>query len=658
MFEISIRNLRNYFFAHFAALILLFSGSPACLGQNHQPADTTIRTDSPRQTLQSFFALRRELELALQTYRNERNSQVRARVSRIGDEFLSLIDLSALSDASRRKKGVETVTYLLDILGRIKPPTLEQVPDAKSFDINSTRPAKWRIPGTPIEIVRMNQGPQEGEFLFGGRTVVTAPRFYQEIENLKLNSQLPIKSWSQTLPQMTGPMIPASLASSVPDLLRRPWLDTPIWKILGVLMLGVIAILVVMIWNHFFRPVKSDETLSGMLRRLLTPLLIIFIMGIFESFVAVQINIFGTFATVFSSVVTIVRYLATAWMFWLFTLIIVEAIIRSPNIPDQSLDASLLRLCARLLGIVGGVAILAYAGNTLGVPVYSLIAGLGIGGLAVALAVRPTLENLVGGLILYADRPVRVGDYCSFGNYVGTVESIGARSTQIRAIDRTLISVPNAKFADMEIANWAHCDRMLINATIGLRYETEADHLRYVLATIREMLSAHPKIDRETVRVRLANYGASSLDVNIRIYALTREWNEFYAIREDVFLRVKEIVTKSGTGFAFPSRTIYVRRDDGLNLELAQDAISQVETWRQTGELPFPEMSQTKTYELSGTLDYPPRGSVDFLSQNPPEQDIPERLSAEAMPGPKSEAEGTSPPGSIPEDKEKDVHKE
>ena len=628
------------------------------MGQYHLPAETTIRTDSPRETLQSFFALRRELELALKTYQHERNSQVLARVTRIGDEFLSLIDLSAVSDASRRKKGVETVTYLLDILGRIKPPTLEQVPDAKSFDINSTKPAKWRVPGTPIEIVRMNEGLQEGEFLFSGQTVVTAPRFYQEIKNIKLNSLLPIKSWSQAFPQLTGPMIPARLASSMPDFLRRPWLDTPIWKILGVLMLSAIAILGVMIWSHFSRPVKSDETLSGMLRRLLTPILVIFIMSIFESFVAVQINIFGTFDTIFSSVATIVRYLATAWMFWLFTLIIVETIIRSPNIPDQSLDASLLRLCARILGIVGGVAILAYAGNSLGVPVYSLIAGLGIGGLAVALAVRPTLENLVGGLILYADRPVRVGDYCSFGNYVGTVESIGARSTQIRALDRTLISVPNAKFADMEIANWAHCDRMLINATIGLRYETEADHLRYVLATIREMLSAHPKIDRDTVRVRLANYGASSLDVNIRVYALTREWNEFYAIREDVFLRINEIVTKSGTGFAFPSRTIYVRRDDGLNLDLAQDAINQVETWRQAGELPFPEMSQTKANKLSGTLDYPPRGSFDFSSQMPPGQDVPERLSAEVEPAPKNEAERTSSPESVSKDKEKDAQEE
>ena len=652
MSERLVRNLRNCRFAFIVALITSFLGVPAGLGQYHLSANTTIRTESPRQTLQSFLALGRELELALQEYQNNRTSQIRARISRIGDEFLSLIDLSSVPETSRRKKGLETGYFLLDILGRIDLPPFEDVPGANSSDIDVSKPARWRIPNTPIEIVRMRQGPRLGEFLFGGETVVTAPQFYQQIKNLKLKSILPIQSWNQTLPQLTGPMLPAGLASSMPQILRRPWLGTPVWKILGVLVLSVVSISVVIIWNHFVWPRKFDESLPGIFRRLLTPVLIIVIIAALETFVAIQVNISGAFATTFSSVATLATYLAAAWIFWLLISLLVEAIIRSPNIPDQSLDASLLRLCARILGIVGGVGILAYAGNALGLPVYSLVAGLGIGGLAVALAVRPTLENLVGGLILYADRPVRVGDYCGFGNCIGTIESIGIRSTQVRALDRTLISVPNAKFADMEIVNWAHCDRMLINTTIGLRYETEADHLRYVLAKLREMLTAHPKIDKETVRVRFSSYGASSLDVDIRVYALTREWNEFYAIREDVLLRVNEIVTNSGTGFAFPSRTLYVGRDNGLNPERAQAAINQVKAWRKDGELPFPEMSQTKADRLSGTLDYPPRGSPNSVFQRAQEQDSSEPLSAEAEQAPNGEVEGKSSSGCSPENKE------
>jgi MscS family membrane protein len=232
-------------------------------------------------------------------------------------------------------------------------------------------------------------------------------------------------------------------------------------------------------------------------------------------------------------------------------------------------------------------------------------------------------------VILFIDQPVRVGDFCSFGDKMGTVENIGIRSTQVRALDRTLISIPNSTFADMEIVNWAECDQMLIRTTIGLRYETESDQLRYVLAKLREMLHAHPRIDHNTVRVRFAGYGASSLDVDLRIYALTREWNDFYAIREDVFLRVNEIVRESGTEFAFPSQALYMSRDQGLDKERSDAAKQQVKTWRKSGQLPFPNLPTSKVEQLSNTLDYPPRGSPDADPSNSQESEATEPLSTE-----------------------------
>jgi len=346
-------------------------------------------------------------------------------------------------------------------------------------------------------------------------------------------------------------------------------------------------------------------------------------------FVAFEVNVVGTFAQSVFIAATLVIDIAIVWIFWLVVLTLFEWIISSPKIPDESLDANLLRLCARIVGFVGGAWILVYGAQDLGLSVFGLLAGLGVGGLAVALAIRPTLENLIGGAILYMDRPVRVGDFCTFGNHTGTIESIGLRSTQVRALDRTLISVPNATFVDMEIINWAKCDRMLILATIGLRYETEPDQLRYVLAMLREMFHAHPKIDRTTVRVRFAKYGASSLDVEIRVYALTREWNEFYAIREDVFLRVNEIVGKSGTGFAFPSQTLYWGRDDGLDKERSSEAMQQVKSWRKSGQLPFPQLAASRIEQLADTLDYPPRGSPGADRSDAPATGAAESLSAE-----------------------------
>ena len=188
------------------------------------------------------------------------------------------------------------------------------------------------------------------------------------------------------------------------------------------------------------------------------------------------------------------------------------------------------------------------------------------------------------------------------------------RSLQIRARDRTIITVPNATFADMEIINWARCDMMQILATIGLRYETELDQLRYVLVKLREMCFAHPKIDNETLRIRFTGYGSSSQDIEILVYALTRDWNEFFAIQEDVMLRVGEIVEEAGTSFAFPSRTVYLGRDGGLDEERGDAAMHQVQSWRGIGQLPFPNMASSRREQLADTLDYPPRGSPEAVN--------------------------------------------
>jgi MscS family membrane protein len=319
-------------------------------------------------------------------------------------------------------------------------------------------------------------------------------------------------------------------------------------------------------------------------------------------------------------------------LFWLGSRLFFEWVTLSPRIPDESLDANLLRVIGGVVGVVGVVIVLAYGGQDLGLPIMSVLAGLGIGGLAVALAIRPTLENLIGGVILYIDKPVRVGDFCSFGNTTGMVETIGIRSTQIRGLDRTLVSIPNARFADMEIVNWARCDEMMIKEVIGLRYETTDDQLRYFLATLREMLHAHPRINGDTVRVRFSGYGDSSLNVTIRVYVKTREWNDFYAIREDIFLRIFKLVNEAGSGFAFPSRTIYMGKDEGLDTDTAKRAADRVKAWRRSGQLPFPNFAQDSLDRIEDTLDYPPKGSQEAGQEDVEAAAGAERLSAEPLP--------------------------
>lgn len=576
-------------------------------------AETTnvrpVRTASPRLTLESLLRLRDEVEDALIDYRSDKGFEKAARIVFLTDQILSLMDLSAVPPSSRRETGIETALALLDIVGRVDLPPLDDVPDSEAFEDDG--PAQWRIPDTPLRIVRIEDGPRQEEFLFSQRTTSVAPRFFVGIEDLPLESKLNIESWTRALPQLTGPWIPTWVLQKIPRDLLPLWLDTPLWKVLAVALMSLATLVGLVLWHRIVVALQPKTIFLSIAVRTLSPLGVLTAIYFLRYFFNRQINTSGAFSEWIDVATVVAFYLAAVWLFWLVVTGLAEWLIRSPKIPDQSLNANLLRIGARIAGIIGGLIILGIGGSQLGLPVFSIIAGLGIGGLAVALAIRPTLENLIGGVVLYLDKPVRVGDFCSFLGHTGTVETIGVRSTQIRTVDRTLISVPNAKFADMEIINWARCDQMLIQEKIGLRYETSPDQLRLVLAKVRRMFHAHPRIDSDTIRVRFSGYGDFSLDFTVRVYALTREWNDYFAIKEDVLMRLYTIIEDAGTGFAFPSQTLYMGQDSGLDADRTKTATDEVARWRRAGMLPFPRMSKDEIERLNDTLDYPPRGSVD-----------------------------------------------
>jgi MscS family membrane protein len=212
---------------------------------------------------------------------------------------------------------------------------------------------------------------------------------------------------------------------------------------------------------------------------------------------------------------------------------------------------------------LGSLAVIAVLQN-LGVNVTGILAGLGVGGLAIALAAQKTVENFFGGVTLVADQPVRVGDFCRFGDRVGTVEEVGMRSTRVRTLDRTVVTIPNAEFAVLPLENFTQRDRIWFHAQLGLRYETTADQLRDVIARLRELLRADPRVDPDPARVRFIGFGAHSLDLELFAYIRTRDFGEFLAIREELLLRIMDCVAACGSAFAFPSQTVYAAKDTGL----------------------------------------------------------------------------------------------
>jgi MscS family membrane protein len=186
------------------------------------------------------------------------------------------------------------------------------------------------------------------------------------------------------------------------------------------------------------------------------------------------------------------------------------------------------------------------------------LAGLGVGGIAVALAAQKTLENVIAGASLIFDGAVNEGDFLKVGETLGEVEHVGLRSTRIRTLDRTIVSVPNSQIAGMSLETLSARDTYWFHPVVGLRYETTIEQLRRVLDGIRRLLTDHPLVEQMSIRVRFIRLGSFSLDVDVFAYLRARDWNHFLEIQEQLLFSVMNIVREAGTDVALPSRTLYM----------------------------------------------------------------------------------------------------
>ena len=225
---------------------------------------------------------------------------------------------------------------------------------------------------------------------------------------------------------------------------------------------------------------------------------------------------------------------------------------------DRPSARSLLSIGARFAKVSVLVVSVIVALAQLGVSVASLVAGLGIGGLAVALAAQKTLENLFGTLSIGVDQPMREGDLVKLYDTVGTVEQIGLRSTRFRTLDRTILTIPNGELANHRIESFTVRDRLRLALTIGLVYTTTSQQIRAILAELEAILRRHPKIWPDTLVVCFKELAASSLDIEIMAWFQTTDIAEFQAIRQEVLLDFMTAIERLGSQIAFPTRTVHI----------------------------------------------------------------------------------------------------
>jgi MscS family membrane protein len=202
--------------------------------------------------------------------------------------------------------------------------------------------------------------------------------------------------------------------------------------------------------------------------------------------------------------------------------------------------------------------------QNLGYSISGLLASLGMGGLAVALAAKDSLSNIFGSLMILLDRPFSIGDWIKAGEMEGTVEEIGFRSTRIRTFAKTLITVPNSTLMNLSIDNFSLMPKRRMKLTLGVTYDTTPAQLRQAVSAIRQMLREHPAIDQEFFLVNFTDFGASSLDIMVYCFSTSTIWGEYLEVREDVCLKIMDLLETSGLEIAFPSRTLYLRNAEEI----------------------------------------------------------------------------------------------
>jgi len=451
----------------------------------------------------------------------------------------------------------------------------------------------------PVILVRVTD-PNAGKiWLFSAETLGKIPEFYDNVESHLVENKLP------------------------QSLVRNVFLGMPLWQWLALLIaipaafaIGWVMVLLLAIPRRLWLKFRNRPNLHSY-GRVSRPLLVTF-SALADRVIAAYLGLPLLPRLYYYRTVAVFIAIGFFWFLLRLTGLTMQRLrlhaISGGRIGTGTLMVLAERLLTAVVVVTAVLSVLAIVGFNL----TTVLAGLGIGGIAIAFAAQKTLENLFGGISVLADEVIRVGDYCRFADRTGTVEDISLRSTRVRTDARTELSIPNGALATMNIENFTRRDKILFNPVLAIRYETTGDQLRYLLAEIRRMLYGHPKVESNSASIRFSGFDASALRLEISSYVLTYDSNEFAAIREDLLLRIMDIVKKSGSGFAFPSQTLYMSRDSGLDKEKTASAEQQVEQWRDQHELPFPDFAPADKSALRGSIAYPPAESATGGKQRLP----------------------------------------
>jgi MscS family membrane protein len=408
-----------------------------------------------------------------------------------------------------------------------------------------------RVPGPdgadPVFIVRARDAA--GPFwAFSRHTVSRIDGWYEALPDRW------VRDWMPQPLQRVGPH----------DLMYWQWLALPALLLvslgLGRLLGGASASVLRRIASR--TPGDWDDRLLSRTAPALTLLWAVAIAALLLPWLALLPSARGFARSVLGGVATF----AVFWALWRSVGVWSQFLMDRPWASENPSARSLLSVARNLLKIAIAVAGLVTTLGMFGYPVATVLAGLGIGGIAIAFGAQKTIENLFGSISLAADQPFRVGDFVKIEDFSGNVERIGMRSTQVRTLDRTLVTLPNGKLADMRIEDFASRDRIRFATTVSLPYGTTEAQVRQVVDGIEKLLRGLPRVWPDVVVSKLAAFSPSSIDVEVLCWFATGDFDEFRRLRQDALLGILRVVEEAGASSAFATRTVVVRGPVGRSL--------------------------------------------------------------------------------------------
>ena len=498
---------------------------------------------SPRATLESFMGTMNEAYRHWKAEgRSDQNRIQRAAIARFAHQFF---DLSDIAPSVRNNVGRETAVLVKEVLDRVGLPPQDQIPDEATVMAKPGGMTHWTIPHTEITLVRIKEGLREGQWVFSSETDERAADFYAQVKDLPY---LPGASEGLHALFVSEPgwMIPRSWIRALPGWTQARPGGQAVWQWCGmVLTLLVTAALMVAIYHVSDRWSRHRRGPAYYLAVVFT-LVAVILPQWATAFLSEQLFITGQLFVVLDFALDLVSLGALIVLILSVSSRLANAIVVLPWFRQRQLNAQLAQFAVRALGVTAALIAVFEGGRYVGVPLTTLIAGVSVGGLTVALAAQDTLKNLFGTLMILLDRPFQVGETIRIKGHEGTVESVGLRSTRIRDSGGHVVSIPNEEMARLDSKNMSRQRHLRRNEVLRLRADTPPEHIRAFVAFVRGILEHHEGLRPAQPPSVRTGIDADAVTVTINYCYHPPEQAAFEAFNDKITLQILEGMAASG----------------------------------------------------------------------------------------------------------------